>query len=920
MLHTNYLKWRTEKTPGEQIRNWLRRLRSSFPDEVEFIAWDRNGTIVEKTFPSQFGQQEWQSVFRSLSYYFVYWNELDYSRSFKPDVETTQKVLGQQYLPESFSMNLDQRLYSFAYCDATMEKPVGFSFFFNHGGYLILFDHQKFARRSGLKNFLTNFSMTQNLNIGLFQPSKNSVWSSFRSDSPEKLLSQLELAEKQNISLLNDQRQYLLLRHVAGDQRLFIIARKLYSMRRKQLYSSAGAGILLLLLLPIFNFLFKTIVKNLPGDVSIRTKLTILFAFASGIPLLVLGIISQENYVQKRSELMNQGKNEITSLIVNFDNRFEAHLAQIAVSVKDFLREITPDLSEKGLNQKILQMSCQKVNELKGGNFFIVSSDTSQIISNYGLIKFKGELDNATIDLKNSQLTRSSLSPPIQSDLKTANLVGKKLLSDLNNTPFPLATISKLELVAETLMQKPFVEILHSVISNFDSLGLWGFGRALDYGFSKLISIKQKNIFDYLTLVFWRPHVIQSHYIEESVKKLTKNTSGIKIIAIRDSDKAIFPQSTELSNDLNAFSKALIDKPNDDIQIVRQDGKQYIAVGFKGLRLSEFRLIALYPLETIDKRIDRQRGEIALFSIFCILFAIGLAQMLFRNFLKPVVALKNGALAIEQRNFTHRISIAGKDEFGQIADIFNDVMVGFEELEVAKIVQESLFPPSEFAQNNFQVYGKSVTMSELGGDYFDFFKIDEENFAILMGDVAGHGVGAAVIMAMAKAAVLNSPHLLMKPDSLLLNLHQMILASKSSKQRKVMTFQYLCINSLENSGIYSNAGACSPILLENRGKSARELPLAGAALGAFKKAKYQNFELAFQDGDAIVFYTDGIVETRNSKDEEIGYEGFAQILLDSYDTNPQKFYDKIFAHYCRHLGQLDAQDDLTILIMICREK
>ncbi len=348
--------------------------------------------------------------------------------------------------------------------------------------------------------------------------------------------------------------------------------------------------------------------------------------------------------------------------------------------------------------------------------------------------------------------------------------------------------------------------------------------------------------------------------------------------------------------------------------------KKYIAVGFKGIRLNEFRLIALYPLEIIDRRIDRQREEVILFSIFCLLFAFGLAQTLFRNFLKPVVALKNGALAIEERNFTHRISISSKDEFGQIADIFNDVMIGLEELEVAKIVQESLFPPSEFTQNNFLVYGKSVTMSELGGDYFDFFKIDEENFAILMGDVAGHGVGAAVIMAMAKAAVLNSPHLLTEPDSLLLNLHQMILASKSSKQRKVMTFQYLCVNSLGNAGIYSNAGACSPILIENQGKSVRELPLAGAALGAFKKAKYQSLDLSFKSGDTLVFYTDGIVETRNAKDEEIGYDGLSQILLDSYDTNPQRFYDNVFARYQNHLGQLDAQDDLTILIMVCQEE
>jgi serine phosphatase RsbU (regulator of sigma subunit) len=69
----------------------------------------------------------------------------------------------------------------------------------------------------------------------------------------------------------------------------------------------------------------------------------------------------------------------------------------------------------------------------------------------------------------------------------------------------------------------------------------------------------------------------------------------------------------------------------------------------------------------------------------------------------------------------------------------------------------------------------------------------------------------------------------------------------------------------------------------------------------------------------MIFYTDGIVETRNPQGEEIGYSGFKQILLDSYDMNPEVFYNNVLQHYQKHLGENEAQDDLTYLIMICDE-
>jgi sigma-B regulation protein RsbU (phosphoserine phosphatase) len=301
--------------------------------------------------------------------------------------------------------------------------------------------------------------------------------------------------------------------------------------------------------------------------------------------------------------------------------------------------------------------------------------------------------------------------------------------------------------------------------------------------------------------------------------------------------------------------------------------------------------------------------------------SIGLAHLLTKSFITPLLNLQEGALAIENRNFKHRLTNLNIDEFGEVGGIFNHVMVGLEELEIAKIVQESMFPNPEFKQGKFSIYGKSITMIDVGGDYLDFFKVDDNSFSVLVGDVAGHGVGAAVIMAMAKAAILGADKALRSPALLLNSLHKMILATKNSKQKKIMTFQYLHINSETGENLYGNAGACSPWLIRHSENTVTEIKMAGAALGAFKRAVYKEMPLDFKPGDAIVFYTDGIVECKDKNGEMLGYERLKKLLLQNWDSNPETYYNNIYKAYLDFVGDdSEAGDDLTFVILVYNQE
>ncbi len=111
-----------------------------------------------------------------------------------------------------------------------------------------------------------------------------------------------------------------------------------------------------------------------------------------------------------------------------------------------------------------------------------------------------------------------------------------------------------------------------------------------------------------------------------------------------------------------------------------------------------------------------------------------------------------------------------------------------------------------------------------------------------------------------------------------------------------MTFQYMYCNSQTGEGLYANAGACSPFIYRKKTNVIEELKLLAPVLGGFKRSTYNEIPVSFEPGDAIIFYTDGIVE--------------------SYSLDPAIFYNNIYNTYLKFIEGMDAQDDITIVVAI----
>jgi serine phosphatase RsbU (regulator of sigma subunit) len=240
-----------------------------------------------------------------------------------------------------------------------------------------------------------------------------------------------------------------------------------------------------------------------------------------------------------------------------------------------------------------------------------------------------------------------------------------------------------------------------------------------------------------------------------------------------------------------------------------------------------------------------------------------------------------------------------------------------EELKIAKKVQNSLLPDLLDSNEDFDIVAFSRAADEVGGDYYDTYRVDENKIALIIGDVSGKGTSAAFNMSQMKG-VFHGLSQIKLPTIEFLSYANTALSSCLEKT-SFITASYFIIDKAKRRVKFARAGHCPTLYFNRKEKKATFFESRGLGLGILRDENYPDYleesSVNYEKGDIMVIYTDGITEAKNYKKEEFGYDQLRLSLEKNFNKSAQEISNTIIKEVFAFAGDEDLNDDYTLLIL-----
>ena len=236
-----------------------------------------------------------------------------------------------------------------------------------------------------------------------------------------------------------------------------------------------------------------------------------------------------------------------------------------------------------------------------------------------------------------------------------------------------------------------------------------------------------------------------------------------------------------------------------------------------------------------------------------------------------------------------------------------------EELKVASEIQMRLQPFAPPKLDGWDMTGVSFPCREIGGDYYDFIHRKRDSHLIVaVGDVSGKGTGAALLMSSLHAAVRAQSQTGSKINEVMTEINEYIF--ENSPPNKFLTLFYGELDPKTGTLAYSNGGHNAPMLVRRSGEVER-LDKGGLPIGMMQGVAYQEASVAFEPGDVLVIYSDGITESINERDEEFEEERLIEVVRNNLGRSASGIRDRIDEALSRFVGTTAPVDDMTLMII-----
>jgi sigma-B regulation protein RsbU (phosphoserine phosphatase) len=318
------------------------------------------------------------------------------------------------------------------------------------------------------------------------------------------------------------------------------------------------------------------------------------------------------------------------------------------------------------------------------------------------------------------------------------------------------------------------------------------------------------------------------------------------------------------------------------------------------------------------------------------LFALVIGVQLTRSITITVDKLHGATERVKVGDFSYRINMPARDQLSALGEAFDGMTASVErlliesqektklegELQIAREVQAQLFPQGPPEVPGLRLYGACRPARMVSGDYYDFLRLEQGRVGLVLGDISGKGISAALLMAGIQSALHAqfydghfskgigdaSP---LSTAEVVTRLNRQLFAN--TPREKYATFFYAVYDPAGRQLVYTNAGHPPPFLL-HRGGAVERLGTGGTVLGLFGLVSFDQATVQLEPGDLLLAFTDGITEPENTFGEEFGEDRLLEVVRRALNSPPEALADEIYRSVNDWTGVPELQDDMTVLV------
>ena len=234
------------------------------------------------------------------------------------------------------------------------------------------------------------------------------------------------------------------------------------------------------------------------------------------------------------------------------------------------------------------------------------------------------------------------------------------------------------------------------------------------------------------------------------------------------------------------------------------------------------------------------------------------------------------------------------------------------DLEQAEEIQKGLLPQQLPSTPLFQCAAEYVPATKVGGDYYDLFEVGPDCYCVLVADVSGHGIAAALIMSMVKILIKSHANPVSARKTLR-KVNQVM--TQDIRNENFVTMFYALIDFKTHTLTYSSAGHNPVILIDRETRELKPLKAEGIFLGVFDDAMVKDNVLPFHSGQRLLLYTDGLTEAENVTGQMYSFERLCDLVKNTVRLPAEEIRLEVIKDFKTHIGAEPVEDDVTLLIL-----